>query len=196
MILGLTGGIASGKSTVARIFQKMDIEVVDADRIARSVTQEKRVIEELAEAFGEEIVVRGEIDRKKLREIVFASDENVKKINSIIHPRVIEIFEARREISHPDEIVIFDIPLLYEGGLEYLCDRVLVVSVPREVQINRIMKRDGSTRETAERIIDHQMATSLKEERADYIIRNHRDMEYLNERVVELFEEIKGGFAG
>ncbi len=196
MILGLTGGIASGKSTVARIFQEMDIEVVDADRIARAVTEEKRVVEELVEAFGEEIATEGRIDRKKLREVVFASKENVNRINSIIHPRVIEVFQARREIAQADELIVFDIPLLYESSLEYLCDRVVVVSVSREVQIERIMRRDGSTRETAENIISHQMSTELKEERADYIVKNDRDVECLRDKVVKLCEGLREEMAG
>ncbi len=196
MILGLTGGIASGKSTVSEIFRKLGIEVVDADRIAREVSQEEEVVDKLVELFGREILEVGEenrksIDRGKLREVVFRDRESVRRINEVIHPRVIEVFEERRRRNLPGEIIIFDIPLLFEAGLEYLCDRVAVVSVDRRIQIERIAARDGSSVETAENIIDKQMSVEERERRAHYIIRNQGSLEELEERVVEIYEEVK-----
>ncbi len=196
MILGLTGGIASGKSTVSEIFRKLGAEVVDADRIAREVSEEKEVVDKLVELFGREILEkRGDqekrVDRGRLREVVFRDRESVRRINEIIHPRVIEVFEERRRESLPDEIIIFDIPLLFEAGLEYLCDRVVVVSVDRKTQIERIAARDGSNRETAENIIDNQMSAEERERRSHYIIRNQGGLEELEERVVEIYEEVR-----
>lgn len=196
MILGLTGGIASGKSTVSEIFRKLGAEVVDADRIAREVSQEEEVVDKLVELFGAEILEEGKegrksIDRGKLREVVFRDSESVRRINEVIHPRVIEVFEERRKASLPDEIIIFDIPLLFEAGLEYLCDRVVVVSVDRRTQVERIASRDGSSRETAENIIDNQMSVEERERRSHYIIRNQGSLEELEERVVEIYEEVR-----
>ncbi len=203
MILGLTGGIASGKSTVSNIFRKLGAEVVDADRIAREVSEEGEIVDKLVELFGREILAEdyremGEkrIDRKKLREVVFGHRENVRRINEVIHPRVIEVFEERRRVNLPDEIIIFDIPLLFEAGLEYLCDRIVVVSTERKTQIERIAARDGGSLETAENIIDSQMSIEERERRADYIIRNQGTIRELEERVVKIYEGISKEVAG
>lgn len=199
MILGLTGGIASGKSTVSKILRKMGAEVVDADRVAKEVSGRRDIIEKLVEVFGGEILQSGKgtgekvINRDKLREVVFKEKENVKKINNIIHPQVIEVFEERRKASLPDEIIIFDIPLLFEAGLEYLCDKVLVVSVSKKTQIKRVMARDRGSVETAENIIKNQMSCEEKEERADYIIRNDRGIRELKEEVARVYEKISEG---
>lgn len=203
MILGLTGGIASGKSTVSNIFEKLGIEVVDADRIAREVSESQEVVAKLVDLFGGEILADPEerdkkkrIDRKKLREVVFSHRENVKKINEIIHPRVIEVFEGRRRANLPGEIIIFDIPLLFEAGLEYMCDRVVVVSADRRTQIERVAARDGGSLETAENIIDNQMTGEEREKRADYIIKNQGNLRELEDKVVEIYERIYKEVAG
>jgi len=202
MILGLTGGIASGKSTVSAYFREMGTEVVDADLIAREVSERKEVVEKLVEVFGEGILdktsekYRLKIDRRKLREIVFSDRKNVKIINSIIHPSVIGVFEERRKSSHPDEIMIFDIPLLFEAKLEYLCDRILVVTADEDIQIERIRERDGSSLETAKSIIKNQMSAEEKSRRADYTITNNSGISELKEQVVKVYEKIKGDLAG
>lgn len=200
MILGLTGGIASGKSTVSGFFKNIGIEVIDADKIAKEVSGRAEIIEELVEKFGEEILEkksldkqgRRKINRKRLREVVFSSKENVKKINSIIHPRVIEVFEERKKTNLPNEIIIFDIPLLFEAKLEYLCDRIIVVVASEKTQIERIKRRDGSTIEIAKNIIKSQMSSREKSELADYIISNDRSIKVLKNQVVEVYEKIKG----
>jgi len=201
MILGLTGGIASGKSTVSNIFRKLGAEVVDADRIAREVSERTEVTDKLVELFGRGILEedgghKKRIDRKKLREVVFGDRENVRKINEVIHPRVTEVFEKKRRANLPGKIIIFDIPLLFEAGLEYLCDRVVVVSADRGTQIERIAARDGSSVETAENIIDNQMSIEERERRADYIIRNQGTLRELEEGVVGIYEEISKEVAG
>ena len=201
MILGLTGGIASGKSTVSKIFAHIGVEVVDADVVAKEVSERQEVVEELVAAFGREILDEGvknrkNIDRKKLREIIFSNRENVKKINAIIHPRVIETFEERRKSNLPNEIIIFDIPLLFEAKLEYLCDKIVVVSAGRDIQIKRVMARDGSTERVAENIINSQMGTEEKEAGADYIIRNERGLDELECEVKKLYEKIRKKLAG
>lgn len=190
MILGLTGGIASGKSTVSRMFKGYGIEVLDADIIAKRVSKEKDVVEKLITTFGEGILVEGRIDRGRLREVVFSSSENVAKINTIIHPRVIERFEEKKR-QVKKEIVVFDIPLLFEAKLEYLCDKVLVVSVDEDTQIKRVMKRDGSSVEVAKRIIGNQMSRKEKEDRGDYVILNNQSIGVLKKKVGSIYEKIK-----
>lgn len=192
MIVGLTGGIASGKSTVSGVLKELGIEIVDADLVAKSISEEKEVINEIVKIFGTDILaVDGKIIREKLREKAFKNRELLQKLNGIIHPKVIEYFENKRERNRKDEIVIFDIPLLYETKLEYLCDKIVVVGLEKEKQIERVMLRDGSSREIAEKIIDVQMSLEEKMKRADIIIMNDGTLEELKNRVIEVFKNIK-----
>jgi dephospho-CoA kinase len=191
MIIGLTGGIASGKSTVSKILDKMGIRVVDADIVAREVMESKEVIKKISDEFGENILDSdGELDRSKLREMVFSSKSRVKILNSIVHPSVIDRFKNEREKSmRTREVLVFDIPLLFEAKMENLCDKVIVVYVDSETQIKRVMERDGSKRETALNIIKNQMSLSEKLEKADIKIQNDGTIEELEKKIKEVFSK-------
>ena len=193
MIIGLTGGIASGKSTVSKILSEMGIRVVDADLIAREVMDSKEVVDKIVEEFGEEILNKnGKLDRSKLREIAFSSKERVKLLNSIVHPSVISRFEDEKKKSMiTGEMLVFDIPLLYEAKMENLCNRVIVVYVDRETQIKRVMERDGSSRENAENIIENQMPLSEKLARSDIKIKNDGTIDELKEKIRDIFSKIE-----
>jgi len=192
MIIGLTGGIASGKSTVSKILSKMGIIVVDADIVAREVMESKEVIKRISDEFGENILdKKGKLDRSKLREVVFSSKKSVGKLNSIVHPTVIERFENERKKSIiTGEMLVFDIPLLFETKMEDLCDKVIVVYVDIETQIKRVMERDGSKRETAINIIKNQMPLSEKLERADIKIKNDGTIEELEKKIKDVFSKV------
>ncbi|WP_319204202.1 dephospho-CoA kinase [uncultured Ilyobacter sp.] len=191
MIIGLTGGIASGKSTVSKILDEMGIRVVDADIVAREVMESKEVIKKISDEFGENILdSEGELDRSKLREMVFSSKSRVKILNSIVHPSVIDRFKNEREKSmRTREVLVFDIPLLFEAKMENLCDKVIVVYVDSETQIKRVMERDGSKRETALNIIKNQMSLSEKLEKADIKIKNDGTIEELEKKIKEVFSK-------
>jgi dephospho-CoA kinase len=193
MIIGLTGGIASGKSTVSKILSEMGIRVVDADLIAREVMDSKDVVDKIVEEFGEEILNKnGKLDRTKLREIAFSSKERVKLLNSIVHPSVISRFEDEKKKSMiTGEMLVFDIPLLYEAKMENLCNMVIVVYVDRETQIKRVMERDGSSRENAENIIENQMPLSEKLARSDIRIKNDGTIGELKEKIRDIFSKIE-----
>ncbi len=193
MIIGLTGGIASGKSTVSKILSEMGIRVVDADLIAREVMDSKDVVDKIVEEFGEEILNKnGKLDRTKLREIAFSSKERVKLLNSIVHPSVISRFEDEKKKSMiTGEMLVFDIPLLYEAKMENLCNRVIVVYVDRETQVKRVMERDGSSRENAENIIENQMPLSEKLARSDIRIKNDGTIGELKEKIRDIFSKIE-----
>ena len=193
MIIGLTGGIASGKSTVSKILDEMGIRVVDADIVAREVMESKEVIKKISDEFGENILDSdGELDRSKLREMVFSSKSRVKILNSIVHPSVIDRFKNEREKSmRTREVLVFDIPLLFEAKMENLCDKVIVVYVDSETQIKRVMERDGSKRETALNIIKNQMSLSEKLEKADIKIKNDGTIEELEKKIKEVFQNFK-----
>lgn len=177
--VGLTGGIACGKSTVSRMFEERGASIVDADRIAREVVLPGQpALEEVADAFGTGVITpEGLLDRKRLGSIIFGDESARKRLEGILHPRI------RAEISrqmehwqqiHPSGVTIVDIPLLFESGLDklYAFDDIIVVYVPREVQLSRLQSRDDLTEEEANRRIVSQMPIEDKRKLADVVIDN------------------------
>lgn len=192
MIVGLTGGIASGKSTVSNIFRELGVEIVDADRVAKDISEKKESIEKIASIFGRDILdSEGKIIREKLREKAFKNRELLQELNKIIHPQVIEYFEKKRVETEREEIKIFDIPLLFETKMEYLCDKIVVVGLDTQKQIERVMSRDGSSEELAKKIIANQMSLEEKIKRADIVIMNDGTLEELKDKVLDIYRKLK-----
>jgi len=195
-VIGLTGGIASGKSTILETLKKMGAVVISADEVAHAATQPgKPAWEDIVRFFGTGILNDDKtINRKKLGEIVFNNRQYLQKLNEITHPRVKEMFKnSLKEIKekNPDAVVVLEIPLLYEAGLEKICDEVWVVWVNRENQIRRLMAREGIDREEAVKRIEAQLPLDEKARRADFVIDNNKNVQeaiaditkYFNERV-------------
>ncbi len=192
MIVGLTGGIASGKSTVSNIFRELGVEIVDADRVAKDISEEKKSIERIANIFGRDILdSEGKIVRERLREKAFKNRELLQELNKIIHPQVIEYFEKKRVETDREEIKIFDIPLLFETKMEYLCDKIVVVGLDTQKQIERVMSRDGSSKELAKKIIANQMSLEEKIKRADIVIMNDGTLEELKDKVLDIYRKLE-----
>lgn len=192
MIIGLTGGIASGKSTVSSFFRELGTDIVDADIVAREISEKKECVDRIAAIFGKDVVGNdGKIIREKVREKAFNNRELLHKLNGIIHPEVMEYFKKKKYESKSEEIVIFDIPLLYETKMEELCDKVVVVGLSKKKQVERVMLRDGSSEELANRIINSQMSLEEKMARADIVIMNEGTLEELRERVSEVYQSFK-----
>lgn len=192
MIVGLTGGIASGKSTVSNLFRKYGIEIVDADKVAKEVSEKKESIEKISNIFGKDILDSdGKIVREKLREKAFKNRELLQELNKIIHPQVMEYFKRKKEENSKDEILIFDIPLLYEAKMEYLCDKIIVVGVDVQKQIRRVVARDGSSEELVKKIIFNQMPLNEKIKKADIVIMNDGTLDELEEKVMKIYRELK-----
>ncbi|WP_199624492.1 dephospho-CoA kinase [Paenibacillus alkalitolerans] len=198
MNAGLTGGIACGKSTVARMFAQRGAHIVDADVIAREVVLPGRpALTKIVEAFGESVLRQdGTLHRKRLGEIVFADTEARKTLESILHPPIRA--EMRRQMEHWNEtdngsLVLADIPLLYESGLDKLFsfEEIIVVYVPRHVQIERLRLRDGLSHDEAERRLASQMPIEDKKRLADVVIDNSGTIED-TERQVEQYLLRKG----
>ncbi|MDC4205023.1 MAG: dephospho-CoA kinase [Candidatus Manganitrophus sp.] len=173
--VGLTGGIASGKSTVSRLFREAGAFVIDADEIAHAVIRKGApAYAGVVEAFGAAILdKKGEIDRKRLGEIVFNDARRRERLNQLVHPHVYAQAEKEKRAiaaAHPEAVILFDVPLLIETGAYREMDLVIVVYVDRATQIDRLIKRDGLTREEAERRIDAQMPLDEKRRFADEII--------------------------
>ena len=190
MIVGLTGGIASGKSTVSKYLAEKGFKVYDADKIAKDISGKKSVQEEIILTFGNEILdENGNVDRKKLKEIVFGDKEKLKQLNAIIHPKVIDFYKELKE-KNTDKIIIFDVPLLFESGIDKFCDKILVVISDYEIQLDRIVERDKIDRELAEKIIKSQLSNEERIKKADVVIENNSSLEDLFEKVERFCEEI------
>ena len=190
MIIGLTGGIASGKSTVSKYLAEKSFKVYDADKIAKDISEKKSVQEEIISTFGNKILDKNEnVDRKKLKEIVFENKDKLKKLNGIIHPKVINFYKELKE-RNTDEVIIFDVPLLFESGLDKFCDKILVVISDYEIQLNRIVERDKIDRDLAEKIIKSQLSNEERIKKADVVIENNSSLEDLFEKVERFCETI------
>jgi len=181
MIIGLTGSIASGKSTVSNMLKEYGFPIVDADLVARQVVEPgSETLEKIAEAFGREILTEnGELDRKKLGAIIFNNEEKRQLLNSIIHPAIRkEMLRQRDEhLANGEKTVIMDIPLLFESKLQHFVDKILVVTVSEEVQLQRLMERNQLTEEEAKARIQSQLPLSVKEKGADAVINNNGTLE-------------------
>ncbi|WP_028783423.1 dephospho-CoA kinase [Thalassobacillus devorans] len=177
LVIGLTGSIASGKSTVSLMFDDYDIPVIDADKISREVViPGEKAYHEIVTEFGTSILREdGSIDRKKLGAIVFKEEEKRKRLNNIVHPAVRKRMIERRDHFCNQEVpaVVMDIPLLFESELTHLVDKTLVVYVDEKVQLERLMERDGSTKEEAIQRINAQLPVQQKAEMADEVIDNN-----------------------
>ncbi|MEF9933271.1 MAG: dephospho-CoA kinase [Cetobacterium sp.] len=184
MIIGLTGGIGSGKSTVSKILKNCGIEIVDADIIAKEIFKSENIQKEILEKLGE-------TDRKKLKEMVFNNPLKLELLNKIIHPKLIEQLEQIKKNKNKNQILIFDVPLLFETGIDNLCDKTIVVDIELEKQIDRIMKRDNIEKELAEKIIKSQMSIEEKIKRADVVIENNGTLDDLEKKVLNIYKKLK-----
>lgn len=176
MILGITGNIASGKSSVARELARRGALVVDADQLAREVVVPgSETLRQLVSAFGTGILQSdGQLDRTALGRTIFADDQARKRLDSIMHPAIarlsVERLEQLRQQDHP--LIVYEAPLLYEVGAQTRVDKVLLVTVSPEVQLQRLLDRDGLDKEQAQQRIAAQMPQQQKVARADYLIDN------------------------
>ncbi|MFS0561046.1 dephospho-CoA kinase [Terribacillus sp. 179-K 1B1 HS] len=189
IVIGLTGGIASGKSTVSELFREYDIPVIDADVVAREVVEPgEPALAAIVEAFGAEILLPdGTLDRPKLGSIIFPDPGKRETLNGIVHPVVRERMTAERDRLKPlHPAVVLDIPLLFEGNQLHLVDKVVVVSVDFEVQLERLMHRNNLTEQEALDRIASQMPLADKVARADAIIDNNGSKEDTKKQLKQL----------
>ena len=192
--VGLTGGVASGKSTVARILDELGAVLVDADVLAREVVAKGTTgLEEVVAAFGPEILTDdGELDRPAMGAIVFADAEKRRVLEGIIHPRVRERGAELEASAGPDDVVVHDIPLLAETGQAAGFDAVIVVDVPTELQVERMVELRGMTREDAEARVAAQASREERLAIATHVVDNTGTLEDLRRRVTEVYRELRG----
>ena len=188
-ILGLTGGIASGKSTVSAYLAQNGALIIDADLIARQVVAKKSSgLKQIVAKFGGEILTAsGELDRKKLGKLVFSNKELLKNLTDITGPLIRA--EILREIEAAKKaqvkLVVLDIPLLFETGYQTLCDKVMVVTIPSELQLERVMKRDNLSAAEARKRIANQLPASKRNELADVLIDNSKSVAETYQQVLK-----------
>jgi dephospho-CoA kinase len=189
-ILGLTGGIGSGKSAISAMFEELGIQVVDADIVAREVVEPGSTgLEKITEHFGDEILTTdGSLDRAKLRAIIFADESQKQWLNNLLHPLIRESMLAQLQQA-TSQYVILVAPLLFENGLDQFCDHTLLIDVPVEVQITRTTARDNISIELTKQIIASQMPRADKQQKATDTLDNNRLLSEVKIDVQKLHEK-------
>jgi len=189
LIVGLTGGIGSGKTTTSRYFEQLGVPVIDADLIVHQLQQPGQpALAEIAERFGAGVLrADGSLDRQRLRQQVFNDPRQREALEAILHPRARQ--ELLRQIAELDtDYCIVAVPLLIESGWDELVHRVLVVDAPRELQIRRSRQRDQLSTEQVEAVIDSQLDRQARLDAADDVITNDGDQQALREQVARLHQ--------
>ncbi len=195
MIIGLTGGIASGKSTVSRMLKKLGAVVVDADKIARAVVAKgSPLLGELAKRFGNAILTAdGQLDRRRLGDKVFADASAKAALDHLLHPVIQQEIERQTKAYEKagEKIIVLDIPLLYETGWDEMTDEVWVVYVDAKTQRNRLMARNGFSRTQAQNRMNSQLPLEEKRRRASFVIDNTHAIAYTKQQVLKKWQKIK-----
>jgi len=190
MIIGLTGGIATGKSTVTGMLRERGIPVIDADQIAREVVEPgKPAYEAIVRHFGRDILLPDKtLNRRRLGEIVFSDEAERQKLNAIVHPEVrrVMLMEAKAAEQNGAPVVFMDIPLLFESRLQHMVDKIAVVYAPPEMQLARMMERDELDEEQAKKRLRAQLPIEQKKQEADFLIDNSRTREETARQVDEM----------
>jgi len=190
MIVGLTGGIGSGKTTIAKMFQELGVSIYIADIEAKKLMHTSNEIrEELVAAFGEETYVDGALNRAYLSNIVFNQPEELQKINAIVHPRVGQHFIDWHAARSEEKYIIKEVAILFENGSYKHCDKVITVVAPLETRFERLLKRDQTTREDIQSRMNNQWNDADRIALSDYVIHNE-DLEKAKAQVMEIHQEI------
>lgn len=190
LVVGLTGGIATGKSTVSRMFADRGAKIVDADQIARLVVEPgTEGLRQVVEAFGERVLQGEELNRKVLGSIIFSDEKARLRLNQILHPLIRqEMFRQTKLYKKSGApVIIWDVPLLFESKLTDLVKKVIVVYVSEEVQLQRLQQRDELTKEEAIKRIRSQISIDKKKKLADYVIDNQGPISRTESQVDQLW---------
>ncbi|MBL0737421.1 dephospho-CoA kinase [Flavobacterium sp. GN10] len=186
-VIGLTGGIGSGKTTVANYFEEMDVPVYIADDGAKRVMQSKNILAEVKSAFGGNVFDGEVLDRAKLAQVVFNDKEQLAKLNSIVHPAVKLDFEEWVKGHKNYEYVIYEAAILFESGRYKECDVIITVTAPEEVRIDRVIKRDKTTREQVLSRMKMQWDDEKRISKSNFVI-NNNNLKNAREEVVKILK--------
>lgn len=190
MIVGLTGGIGSGKTTIAKMFHELGVSIYIADIEAKKLMHTSEIIKkELTATFGEETYTKGKLNRSYLSNIVFNNPEELQKINAIVHPRVGEHFKNWYEERSHEKYIIKEVAILFENDSYKQCDKIITVVAPIEERFRRLIQRDDTTREAIQSRMNNQWSDDKKMALSDYIIHNE-DLEKAKAQVLKIHQEI------
>ncbi len=198
--VALTGNVASGKSTVARLWREAGVAVVSADDLARTATEPgSEGLDEVVEAFGEDVLAEdGRLDRAALRDVVFRDDEARRRLEEILHPRIRALRDAWMEGRRAEgaRLVVSEIPLLFETEMEGEFDVTVLVDAPRGERLRRLVEDRGLEADEAERIMDAQMDPDEKRRRADLVVENDGTLQDLRTRALVILDLLRARAAG
>lgn len=181
--IGVTGGIASGKSLVCSFLREFGIPVISADEIVKELQKDAYYLMKIKELFGSEVFDGENLNRKKLANIIFSDENKRKLLNKLLHPPVLLEIKKRMESLKDHKIIAVEVPLLFEVGIEDWFDEIWVVYIPKDLQVKRIIERDNITEEEALLRINSQISLENKVKRANYVIYNDKDIEYTKKQV-------------
>ena len=191
LIIGITGSISTGKSTISNKLIELGYQVIDTDKIANELTKDRKILENIKDLFGSEYINNNELDRKKLGQLIFKNIEERNKLNNFLHPLIKE--RTIKEIRNSDNHLIFiDVPLLFESKFNELCNYNICVSTSLSNQIERLMKRDHINKEEALIKINSQMNLKKKEKLSDFIIDNSQDLCYTYTQLQNIISKLEG----
>ena len=193
MNIGITGSIACGKSTVSDYLKEKGYTIIDADKLGHVALTSEDVKRRLSETFGANILVNNKISREVLAKLVFGNDNNLKKLNNIIHPKIKELILKLQEEHKNENLVFLDIALLYEANFVDLVEKVVVVYVDDGVQLERLMTRNSLSKEEALKRIESQMSPQEKASLGDFVINNSYRKEDTFQQIDEILEKLKRG---
>jgi dephospho-CoA kinase len=194
LLVGLTGGLGAGKSTVARMLATRGAVIVDADDLAREALEPgTHAFRQVRELFGEEVLTSdGRIDRVALARVVFADPEKRKLLESLTHPEVFRLLaETLESLRGTDSIVVFDAPLIVETGFHEACDVLVVVTAPEDVRVERVIRDRGMSEDEARARIDAQIPEAEREAAANLVVVNDGDLDALGPRIDALWAELR-----
>ena len=194
MIIGITGSIACGKSTVSNYLKSKGYIVIDADKIGHEALDDDYVKEKLILAFGNEILEDNKINRQKLGELVFGNSSNLNVLNSIIHPEIRKKILEKIDKNNDKELIFIDVALLFEAKFDDLVDKIIVVYVDKNTQLTRLMKRNSISKKEALSRIVSQMSPTEKAKLGDYTVNNNLDVINTYEQVDKVLSELKKGY--
>lgn len=189
MVVGITGSIASGKSLVTSFLQKKGYSIIDCDEISHEVLYIEEVIDKIKNAFGEEVLDKGHVNRQKLGKIIFDDYHAKTKLESIVFPYIVQ--EIKKQLNEKKGLVFLDAPLLIEYKLQYLVDKIIVIKTNKEVQLQRLINRDNITDEYANKKINSQLPSEEKEKYADYLIDNSLDYDNTYKQINEILKQLE-----
>ena len=193
MIIGITGSIACGKSTVSNYLKEKGYTIIDADKIGHMALENDEVKKQLVNKFGKSILKDNEVNRVTLGKLVFENNENLKELNNIIHPQIRKNISEQIQMHKNEKLVFVDVPLLFEAKFDDLVEKIIVVSLDEKIQLERLMNRNSLSKEEALQRIKSQIPVREKEKLGDYVVDNSFTQENTYNQVDRILEKLKLG---